>query len=344
MLTGVRISPQAMTSPQKQSSMPPDPFHDPLMALLPRYGFGSDRPLPGSLRRLTVSENTTYLAVSGSDQLILRVHRRGYHSGEEILSELEWLDALVDDVDVETVRPVAAQDGERLPVITVDGGSHHVSAFCYLEGEEPVVGAHLADRFADLGGITARLHAQVRSWKPSAGFTRKRWNFDALIGEQAIWGDWRAAYDDVEDIQYLEVLCSRLEEKLSGYGEGADRFGLIHGDLRLANLLDDGKRLAVIDFDDCGLGWFAFDFAAAISFYEEDPSIPALQAAWLRGYRQIAAFSRADEAILPTMIMARRLQLTAWLASRAGNDTEGELGEGFAEGTLRLARDYLAGS
>lgn len=298
--------------------------------------------MPVSLRRLTVSENTTYLAVSGANQLILRVHRRGYHSRQEILSELEWLDALAVDVDVETVLPVAAQDGERLPVIEADGVAHCVSAFFYLEGEEPVVGCHLADRFADLGGITAKLHTQVRAWQPSADFTRKRWNFDTLIGKMAIWGDWRVAYDKLDDIQLLESLCLKLEDKLSAYGEGADRFGLIHGDLRLANLLDDGARLAVIDFDDCGFGWFAFDFAAAISFYEDDPSIPALQAAWLKGYREIATFGEADEAILPTMIMARRLQLTAWLASRAGNDTEGALGEGFAEGTVRLARAYLA--
>lgn len=297
--------------------------------------------MPVSLHRLTVSENTTFLAVSGSDQLILRVHRRGYHSRAEILSELEWLDALADGVDVETVLPLRTQDGERLPVIEVDGASHWVSAFSYLEGDEPVVGDHLVDRFADLGGITARLHSHVRSWQPSAGFVRKKWNFKALIGDQAIWGDWRAAYEDAGDIQVLESLSLKLATKLSAYGEGADRFGLIHGDLRLANLLDNGERLAVIDFDDCGFGWFAFDFAAAISFYEEDPSIPALQAAWLNGYREVAMFSADDEAILPAMIMARRLQLTAWLASRAGNDTEGKLGEGFAEGTVRLAHAYL---
>lgn len=272
------------------------------------------------------------------------MHRRGYHSREEILCELEWLDALATGVDVETVRPVATDDGERLPVIEADGFSCSVSAFSYLEGEEPVVGTHLADRFAELGSITAKLHVHVRSWQPSAGFVRKKWNFDTLIGSHAIWGDWRAAYVDPDAIKLLEGLCSKLEDRLHSYGEDADRFGLIHGDLRLANLLDDRKRLAVIDFDDCGFGWFAFDFAAAISFYEDDPSIPELQAAWLKGYREIAAFSDADEAVLPTMILARRLQLTAWLASRAGNDTEGALGEGFAEGTLRLARNYMASS
>lgn len=318
-----------------------DPLHGPLMALLPSYGFGSNSSSQVSLRRLTVSENATYLAVCGSDQLVLRVHRRGYHSRAEILSELEWLDALSGSVDIETVQPVTATDGERLHSLEVDGASHHVCAFGYLAGEEPKVGVHLKDRFEDLGRITAKLHQQVRSWVPSKGFVRKRWNYDTLIGERAIWGDWRAAYKDDGDVQLLGQLCTQLKAALSAYGEGTDRFGLIHGDLRLANLLDDGKRLAVIDFDDCGFGWFAFDFAAAISFYEDDPSIPALQAAWLKGYREIVDFKTEDEALLPTMIMVRRLQLTAWLASRAGNDTEGELGEGFAEGTVRLARAYM---
>lgn len=321
-----------------------DPFHGPLMALLPSYGFGSNSSSPVSLRRLTVSENATYLAVCGSDQLVLRVHRRGYHSRAEILSELEWLDALSGSVDVETVQPIAAIDGERLQSLEVDGASHHVCAFDHLAGEEPKVGVHLKDRFEDLGRISAKLHQQVRSWVPSNGFVRKRWNYDTLIGERAIWGDWRVAFKDEGAVELLERLCARLKAALSAYGEGTDRFGLIHGDLRLANLLDDGKRLAVIDFDDCGFGWFAFDFAAAISFYEDDPSIPALQAAWLKGYRDITDFTIEDEAMLPTMIMVRRLQLTAWLASRAGNDTEGELGLGFAEGTVRLARAYMKGT
>ena len=318
--------------------MPPnDPLMPLLRGLLPSYGMSTST----TLERLTVSENQTYCASKGSKRLVLRVHRPGYHSRQEILSELSWIAALHDAGTVETARPIAREDGAQLSMVDVDGVSHHVSAFSFLPGEEPTVGAHLAGRFEELGAINAGLHAHAKAWRRPNEFTRKRWDFELMFGTQPIWGDWRAAYDDAKDLALLEQLASVMRERLADYGDGPDRFGLIHGDLRVANLLDDGHRLAVIDFDDCGFSWFAYDFAAAISFHEDDPSVPALQAAWLKGYRSVAAFDAADEAILPTMIMARRLLLTAWLTSRAGNDTDAIYGRGFAEGTLSLARAYL---
>lgn len=293
------------------------------------------------LTRLTVSENHTYCADDGARRLVLRVHRAGYHTRTEILSELDWIAALYDAGTVVTAQPVARVDGERLSFIERDGQKHCVSAFSFLEGQEPKVGHHLTARFEELGAINARLHQHAKAWTRPVGFARKRWDFDLMFGENLIWGDWRAAYEGIDDIVLLEGLEATLRLRLDAYGDGLDRFGLIHGDLRVANLLDDGQRLAVIDFDDCGFSWFAYDFAAAISFHEEDESVPALQDAWLKGYRSVASFGVEDEAILPTMIMARRLLLTAWLASRAGNDTDALYGRGFAQGTVRLAKDYL---
>lgn len=293
------------------------------------------------LTRLTVSENHTYCADDGARRLVLRVHRAGYHTRTEILSELDWIAALYDAGTVVTAQPVARVDRERLSFIERDGQKHCVSAFSFLEGQEPKVGHHLTARFEELGTINARLHQHAKAWTRAVGFARKRWDFDLMFGENPIWGDWRAAYDRNEDIALLEGLEARLRSNLEAYGDSPDRFGLIHGDLRVANLLDDDQRLAVIDFDDCGFSWFAYDFAAAISFHEEDESVPALQDAWLKGYRSVASFGVEDEAILPTMIMARRLLLTAWLASRAGNDTDALYGRGFAQGTVRLAKDYL---
>lgn len=272
---------------------------------------------------------------------MLRVHRAGYHTRDEIISELDWIDALHAQGALVTAQPIRMQDGARLCQIELDGQRHWVSAFSFLPGDEPKVGAHLAARFEELGAINARLHAHAKGWVRPDGFTRKRWDFDLMFGANPIWGDWRAANVSGGDLAVLETLEGVLRERLAAYGDGPDRFGLIHGDLRLANLLDDGKRLAVIDFDDCGFSWFAYDFAAAISFHETDPSVPHLQAAWLKGYRTVAPFSEQDEAILPTMIMARRLLLTAWLTSRAGNDTAQAFGDGFAQETVRLARAYL---
>ena len=98
----------------------------------------------------------------------------------------------------------------------------------------------------------------------------------------------------------------------------------------------------MIDFDDCGFGWFMYDFAAAISFIEEDPIIPDLRAAWIDGHRTIAPLGEEDVAEIDSFVMLRRLLLTAWLASHSETPTAQELGADYTDGTLRLADAYLS--
>ena len=73
----------------------------------------------------------------------------------------------------------------------------------------------------------------------------------------------------------------------SAYGQDAKRFGLVHADIRLANLLVDGDHVRVIDFDDCGFSWFMYDFATTVSFMEDHPRVPELRDAWVEGYRSV---------------------------------------------------------
>ena len=51
----------------------------------------------------------------------------------------------------------------------------------------------------------------------------------------------------------LGRLAAALRARLAAFGTGPARYGLIHADIRLANLLVDDGRVSVIDFDDCGL-------------------------------------------------------------------------------------------
>ena len=64
-------------------------------------------------------------------------------------------------------------------------------------------------------------------------------------------------------------------------------------------------------FDDCGLGWFLYDFAAGISFMEDHPQVPALKAAWVRGYRKRRALSADEAHEIDTFVMLRRMALCA---------------------------------
>jgi Ser/Thr protein kinase RdoA (MazF antagonist) len=89
----------------------------------------------------------------------------------------------------------------------------------------------------------------------------------------------------------LEHALTLIGERLQRFGSAPERFGLIHADLRLANLLVDDTHLRIIDFDDCGFSWFLYDFATAVSFIEDEPIVPALLQAWLAGYARVAPLS-----------------------------------------------------
>ncbi len=301
---------------------------------------------------LSVSENAIFLLrdPESGRVLVLRVHRPGYHGADEIRSELAWIMALRDEAGIATPAPVPAVDGQlirRLPVFAAprracatEGDGRPAEplavAFEHVPGREPGKGTELASTFRALGAITARLHRHARGWAPPAAFTRKTWDFATALGDRAVWGDWRAGPRlDPAGTALLDRTASCLRVRLARFGTAADRFGLIHADLRLANLLGDGDTLHVIDFDDCGFGWFAYDFAAAVSFFEDDPAVPDLLAAWLRGYRAIAPFAREHEAEIPTFVMLRRMLLLAWIGSHAEAPAARELGGNVRGGHAR---------
>ncbi|HEY9215096.1 MAG TPA: phosphotransferase [Ancylobacter sp.] len=315
-------------------------LHAGLRGALPRWGLSEAT----DLRLLTISENATFRAhdpVSTRD-VVFRVHRPGYHTREEIESELAWLGALGRDGIVATLTPVPQQDGTLIADIDDDGVTRHVVAFSLVSGREPAEGEDLPRWFRELGAINARLHAHAKSWTPPQGFVRKVWDYEAMLGEVRLWGDWRAGLGlDDEGREVLERTSLVLRDLIEAYGKDADKFGLVHADMRVANLLVDGETLSVIDFDDCGFSWYLYDFAAAISFTEHEPNVPELQAAWIEGYRTVALLTDEECAILPVFIMLRRMLLTAWVASHAETPTAQSMGESYTEGTVALARAFL---
>jgi Ser/Thr protein kinase RdoA (MazF antagonist) len=220
--------------------------------------------------------------------------------------------------------------------------TRYATAFQHVEGHEPSRSDDLTDTFRTLGAITARMHSHARAWTRPAGFVRKAWSFRTMLGDRALWGDWRVGPGlDRAGLTLLERTVECLRLRLARFGKSPDRFGLIHADLRLTNLLADGGVLNVIDFDDCGFGWFAYDFAASVSFIEDDPAVPELLAAWLEGYRTVAPFARADEAEIPAFVMLRRMLLLAWIASHAEAPEARALAGTYTSGTLALADEFL---
>ena len=305
-------------------------------------------PAEARLTLLNVSENATYAVddPTSGRRTVLRVHRHGYHDGPEIESELSWLEALRTDAGVRTPQVLPTPDGRRLLAMAEDGAAdpRYVVHFEWLPGSEPTPSdAGLPASFELLGAITARMHDHARDWRRPPGFRRFAWDYDGAFGSVARWGRWQDGVAvGATEREVLGRLDRVLRDRLARFGSGPDRYGLLHADLRLANLLVDGGDVAVIDFDDCGWGWHLYDFGAAVSFFEDDPRVPELTDAWLRGYRTVRPLAAEDEAEVPTFVLMRRLLLVAWIGSHAGTDLARSMGAEYTAGSCDLAERYLS--
>ncbi len=309
---------------------------------LGKYGL----PPETRVKLLTLSENATFLVQNDATgwKSILRVHRPGYHTEKAIRSELQWLKALNGHSQVFAAQPIPGRDGDDLYTLEHSAvpEPRHAAMFEFLPGQEP--DPNDLRSFEQLGAVTAHLHEHVQAWPEATALTRHTWDLDSMFFRpQPLWGRWQDGLGvRGERAALLDKLAEHLRDRLSWYGKTRENFGLIHADLRLTNLLINRDRVQVIDFDDCGFSWFIYDLASALSFIEEQPQVPDLIRAWVRGYRSVRPLAETDEAEIPTFVMARRLLLTAWVGSHQEAPFPRGLGEAFTVTTCELAERLLA--
>ncbi len=300
---------------------------------------------PLTARLLNHSENTTYLLsdARGVEKKILRVHRTEYHSVGAIKSELSWIDALREDAGVHTPRILPAKNGERMHLVSTDEvpEGRQCVFFEFLEGKEPDEN-NLLPAFPNLGEITARMHRHARRWTLPEGFERFSWNVETAFGDNPHWGHWQDGPNLNDDRNRLLMhLVSVMSSRLGQFGDSHDRYGLVHADMRLANLLIHEGDTRVIDFDDSGITWYLYDLATALSFMEERPDVPELVAAWLDGYRRVEEVSQEEEDEISTFLMLRRMLILAWMGTHAETDLAQSLGDSYTDVTCDLAESYL---
>lgn len=300
------------------------------------------------VKLIVLSENATYMVKNkktNENAGVLRVSRPGYHTRSELESEMNWLRQINDYTPLVVANPINGTDGKPVQQVTgSDGNVYHCIICDYLPGSEPDESdaSKIVKDFEVLGETTAYLHRQASIWNGTKSIDRIEWTYDNIIGQTAAWGRWQDFSDmtpEAEEI--LERACRIIEKRLKRYGRNPNNWGLIHADLRLANILVDGDAIKVIDFDDCGFGWRLHDLASSISFIEHKEIVPKLINAWLKGYKKVMPFTDTDFEEIDTFILMRRLQLMAWLASHKDSGPVAELSAGYLDGTLRLTERYV---
>jgi Ser/Thr protein kinase RdoA (MazF antagonist) len=305
-----------------------------------RHGFAPDARLDG----FSLTENPTFrVEGDGRDDVVVRIYRPGGRPAVEIRSELAWMAALRREagVPVPAVRIAPGEEGPLLDLGT-PGAPVYAAVFAYVPGREPG-DDELPALIETFGEITARMHRHARAWTPPAWFSRPRWDLATTLGERPHWGRWQRGVADPAAREQLERLSTVVSRRLAAYGDGPDRFGLVHADLRASNLLVDGDRLGVLDFDDAGFSWYLYDLAGTLTFSEGRDDLAELLDRWATAYRSVEHLSAEDEREIETFLMLRRLLISAYVGLRPATELAADLhASGYDEETCRLAEGYLS--
>lgn len=329
----------AMINPLNYDSL--EFYHHLAREALTKYSLSKD----ASVKLLNYSENITYLVEDHSALTVLRLNRPGYHLKKELEAEILWLESLLESSEIVVPEPIPGINGRYVQEIKTENLTNpfHCIMISYLAGQAPDEDneQELIPKFEKLGEVTALLHNHSQEWDGSRSINRPVWDYETTLGSNPKWGRWQDGIAITPERKMLfEQVSKTIEKRLKSFGKSSDYFGLIHADLRLANLLVENDTIKVIDFDDCGFSWYLYDLATALSFIEHKEYVPDLTEAWLSGYKKLRSISIKEEEEIPTFIMLRRLLLVAWIGSH-DNDTAKSLGADFTELTVELAEKYL---
>jgi Ser/Thr protein kinase RdoA (MazF antagonist) len=304
-----------------------------------------------SVTLIAVSENATFLVTAGdATRMVVRLARPGYaESAAHVSSELLWIEALVTDGVIRTPRPVRTVDGTLLASLRDgQGGRWTAVAFEHVAGtmleDQLDAGGDAVAPLAEIGRLTARLHAHARRWRSPDGFLRFSWDTADMVGPAARWGHWTRAPlapGQQSVLQEAEDAALRTLAVL-GVDRSPRHFGLIHADLRPSNVMVNDGGLTVIDFDDCGYGYYLYDFAAALTFYEHRPQAAAMATAWLEGYQSVAPLTAEDVRAACALSMLRRLTILGWTTTHREDALPPGLAGEYLPGTVEVAGRYLA--
>lgn len=293
---------------------------------------------------LSVSKNATFLVASvGVPTAVARIARPGYMDDTAAVeSEVAWVGALASSGLVRVPSVVPSTEGSGVAMIADDDeAAWSCVTFAYAPGARLEDVTDPGPYYGRIGRTAALMHDHAARWSRPHGFVRPSWELADMVGPDARGGSWEQAVLAPAERTLLADAQRVALDTLIGTSRAPDAWGLVHADLRPANLLLDGDDLTVIDFDDCGFTWFLYDFAAALSFVEHLPAAETMAKDWLDGYVQVRPLSSADERIGCALSMVRRLQMLGWTSTHRTDAVSPAAREAQAWGTAAVAERYL---
>jgi len=277
-------------------------------------------------RLVAARENRVYeVWLPGGVHAALRLHRPGYQTAASIRSELVW------------VRDLAAAGvAVPVPVPMRGGGLVHTGSdggLCSMLEWVPGVPLGTADAPLDgtragqtalfwrVGRAVAQMHEASDRIALQADFERQRWDAAGLLGSAPLWGRfWENAALRPDERRLVLQARDKARQELAQFAARGGDFGLIHADVLRENLLVDGDRVTLIDFDDAGWGFRMFDLGTLMIQNRREPAYDDLVTAVVAGYRSARPLPDDAVALLPLFVLLRAFASMGWVMPRLAAD------------------------
>jgi Ser/Thr protein kinase RdoA (MazF antagonist) len=291
-----------------------------------------------SLQLIAHGENTVFAvdiaaaSVSGvsdrysSSRFVLRVHRANYLPIGAIDSELRWLQFLSQEAQLPVPEPIPTLAGKLCTLVAVQGlpEPRVCSLTRWLKGhsllEDEAIRESPRLQFESAGRLLGQLHYYAEHWPIPADFTRPSWDWHGLFGNMAGYSNDGARVWELTPPPYRNLFTSvshQFQEMTTLLKQDASQFGLIHGDFWAGNLLRHQQEIGLIDFADCGFGYWGYDLARFLNDVALEPDFLLYLEALLCGYAQIKPFPEAQLPHLRTLIAAQYAAYGLWQVNRA---------------------------
>lgn len=298
----------------------------------------------GTPRLIKDRENAVYeIALPGGERAALRLHRPGYQRIGAIRSELWWMARLA-EAGIAVPRPVPTHDGH----LVAQAGGRAASVVSWIDGDQIGDGATplepdavaVTTRYRALGRLIAEMHDATDALTLPPEFERQRWDRAAYLSEDPLWGRfWENPALSPQERATLLAARDQADDALARHEAAGADFGLIHADVLRENVLAHDGRLSLIDFDDAGFGFRAYDLATAEVQGLEDPMNAVASLALHEGYR---AARRPDAPPLGNVnlfVALRAFASCGWIVTRAAPDDTRQ--RYYAERALRAAHGLV---
>ena len=271
----------------------------------------------GTARYFRASANFQFVFQRAGAQYFLRFNHSTERSVDRIRAEVDYINYL-SSKGLVVAKPVSSIAGHFVESVSTSQGIFHAVVFEGLAGEQFEEMEELTPEiFMRWGQALGELHQAAKGYKARA---RPTWQ-DHL----AMVSEYLPATE-----QSARSALSELQEQLTGLSMNEGNYGLIHFDFELDNIVWNGDKVGIVDFDDSAEYWFVADIAFALrdllcgSAENVELQNESFQN-FVAGYRQAKQVTQQDLELVPMFLRLHNLITFAKLHRAVGiPETAGE--------------------